>query len=141
MSYFFIPLGFRYGDYWHLGSVYGPYEDLDQVNDELRTNWPNDKKEEFLIFEGQLSKVPPNPKEKPEAEKRKAGDTNNYRVDSEGKYWCRTCDGPVMTVSIAHPIHDGPFPGSGSGQVDYSYEPYCPNCEHKPSPYGAPIRP
>ncbi len=54
---------------------------------------------------------------------------------------CGTCGGTILIVKRAHPIHDGPFPFSGSGKCQYEDIPYCPTCEEKPSASGAPINP
>jgi len=68
---FFIPLGFRYGNDSDLrsslvNSVYGPYEDDKAVQEALARLWPNEKKEQFLVFDGLIVKVKPSTKEKPE---------------------------------------------------------------------------
>lgn len=51
------------------------------------------------------------------------------------------CGTVLLGVRVHHPIHDGPFPLSGSGQVQIEVVPYCPTCQEKPSEYGNPIRP
>ena len=52
---------------------------------------------------------------------------------------CKACGAHILGAKVAHPIHDGPFPMSGFGECLYDQEPYCPNCEEKPSFHGAPI--
>jgi rubrerythrin len=73
-------------------------------------------------------------------EKRRPGNFDNYRKDKKELWWCKTCGGPVMGARVAHSVWDGPFPCSGYGEVRYSIEPYCPNCETEPSFHGAPIQ-
>lgn len=57
----------------------------------------------------------------------------------EGKGYKHKCGETIMAAQVAHPIWDGPFPMSGSGQCHYETVPYCPKCETKPSFHGAPI--
>lgn len=59
---------------------------------------------------------------------------------SDGTYTCNTCGSAIMATTVAHAIHDGPFPLSGSGRCEYEEVPYCPKCETKPSFHGRPIR-
>lgn len=74
------------------------------------------------------------------AERQRAPDLARW-TKYDGKYVCNDCGATIMAVHVAHPVHDGPFPGSGSGEVVTEEVGYCPNCEKKPSPYGAPITP
>ncbi|HRY52252.1 MAG TPA: hypothetical protein P5089_00155 [Candidatus Portnoybacteria bacterium] len=46
------------------------------------------------------------------------------------------CGTEVLAAQILHPIHDGPFPLSGSGRVRTEMAPFCPKCETKPSSSG-----
>jgi len=65
-------------------------------------------------------------------------------VKSNGKteeLQCNTCGSEIMGATVAHPIHDGPFPLSGSGQCHYEEVPYCPKCEQKPNYHGSFITP
>ena len=64
-----------------------------------------------------------------------------YKAETEEgkKYVCTVCGTTIMAAKISHAIHDGPFPLSGSGKVQYEIEPYCPNCEEEPKPNGMPI--
>ena len=139
---FFIPLGFRYGKdgdhYSHVGSVCGPYENDKAVEDALARLWPNDKKEQFLIFDGQIVNVKPSAKEKPEEEKRAPGNMDNYVKDGKG-YKCKDCGGTILGAEVAHPVHLREMPGAGSGECQYETLPYCPNCEKQPSFHGAPV--
>jgi len=67
-----------------------------------------------------------------------------YYTTSEGKdenYACFNCDETVMGAKVAHPVHDGPFKGSGSGRCEYETVPYCPTCEDEPSFDGTAINP
>ncbi len=139
---FFIPIGFRYGKgqdvYSHVGSVYGPYADDQAVEQALQRLFPNDKTGQFLVFDGSVVKVRPSPEEKPESDKRAPGNLENYVRDGDG-YKCKDCGATIMGAQVAHPVHDGIFPGSGSGECRYETVPYCPNCEQEPSFHGAPI--
>lgn len=57
----------------------------------------------------------------------------------EGVGFKHKCGEEIMGAKVAHPIWDGPFPRSGSGQCHYETVPYCPKCEMEPSFHGAPI--
>ncbi|MBA7558665.1 hypothetical protein ES708_00271 [subsurface metagenome] len=57
----------------------------------------------------------------------------------EGKGYKHKCGTEIMGARVAHPIWDGPFPCSGSGQCSYETVPYCPKCETEPGFHGAPI--
>lgn len=55
-----------------------------------------------------------------------------------GDGWkCVKCATVILGAQVAHPIHDGPFPLSGSGECSYENAPYCPTCEEKPSFHGS----
>lgn len=65
-------------------------------------------------------------------------DSQIYRIISEDNngrqsYQCNKCGSDIMSATVAHPIHDGPFPLSGSGECHYEQVPYCPKCEKEPS--------
>lgn len=71
---------------------------------------------------------------------RKRGSDIVYRADDEKEgYECTKCGSDVMGANVAHPIWDGLFPMSGSGQCTYEDVPYCPSCEKEPDFHGAPI--
>ena len=75
---------------------------------------------------------------------RRKGGSVIYRAISEENpkdipYECVGCDGSIRAAIVAHSIHDGPFRGSGFGNVSYENVPYCPNCEERPSYSGSPI--
>lgn len=57
----------------------------------------------------------------------------------EGKGYKHKCGTAIMGAKVAHPIWDGPFACSGSGQCHYETVPYCPKCEVEPNFHGAPI--
>lgn len=140
---FFIPLGFRYGKdeqdtYSHVGCVYGPYEDQEAVDGALTRLYPNDKKEQFLVFDGEVFSVKPSVLEKPEDEKRDPGDMNNYVKEGEG-YKCKDCATGILGAQVAHSVHIKGMGGAGTGECEYSTVPYCPNCEKKPDFYGTPV--
>lgn len=52
---------------------------------------------------------------------------------------CLKCRTKVLAAQVAHPIHNGPFPLSGSGQCSNETVPYCPTCEKKPNFHGSAI--
>jgi len=140
---FFIPLGFRYGKGSDLNShlsnsVYGPYEDDNAVKEALARLWPNEKKEQFLVFDGQIVNVKPSVKEKPEHEKRAPGNMDNYVKNDKG-YTCKDCGGTILGAKVAHPVHLSEMPGAGFGECEYETVPYCPNCEKQPNFSGAPV--
>lgn len=67
-------------------------------------------------------------------------DMNKYvKQEDTTEHRCRDCNEIIMAAKVAHPIHDGPFAGSGSGKCEYEMMPFCPKCETKPSFYGSPI--
>ena len=75
---------------------------------------------------------------------RRKGNSNIYKITSEndeGKFFveCSECESKIISATVTHSIHDGPFPLSGSGQCKYEKVPYCSNCEEKPNYSGAPI--
>lgn len=57
----------------------------------------------------------------------------------EGEGYKHKCGETIMSARVHHPIWDGPFKCSGGGEVKVEEVPYCPKCETKPNPYGAPI--
>jgi len=54
-------------------------------------------------------------------------------------YECANCGSEILGARVAHPIWDGPFPMSGSGECHYEQVPYCPKCEEKPKFHGTAI--
>jgi DNA-directed RNA polymerase subunit RPC12/RpoP len=62
---------------------------------------------------------------------RKNGSKIIYKQVKNG-YECMNCGSDILVASVAHPIHDGPFPLSGLGKCEYEQVPYCPKCEKKP---------
>jgi len=119
--------------------AYGPFDDDIAVKDGIARRWPNDKNARFLVFEGEICGVPVNHLEKPESEKRGPGDESNWKKSDDGSWHCNTCGALIMGARVAHPVHDGPFPGAGSGECEYETIGYCPNCEKKPDFHGAPV--
>lgn len=63
---------------------------------------------------------------------RKIGSDIIYKKNSDG-FECLDCGSDILATQVAHPIHDGPFPMSGSGKCEYEPVPYCPKCEDKPN--------
>lgn len=55
-----------------------------------------------------------------------------YFIDFSGDYLCWECGGCIMIRRVKCPIHDGPFPLSGSGRVKEMDIPYCPTCDPEP---------
>ena len=135
---FFIPLGSKYGDYWNLGSVYGPYEDDKAVEEEIAHHWPNNKTDQFLVFDGQVVNVKSSPKEKPESEKREPGNMENYVKNGDG-WKCKDCGADILGSQVAHPVWIRGFAGGGGDECKHETVPYCPNCEKKPDFHGAPV--
>jgi hypothetical protein len=62
-----------------------------------------------------------------------------YVQKADGDFVCRDCGADIMGAQVAHAIHDGPFPLSGSGRCEYETVPYCPKCDPLPSFHGTPI--
>ena len=51
-----------------------------------------------------------------------------------GGIWkCKKCHSHIQQTTGYASVHDGPFPGSGSGRVLHYPIPYCPTCEEKPT--------
>jgi hypothetical protein len=142
MAKFFMPLGAQYGTdthpRHHVSALLGPYENDLAVSHAIEELYPNDKVSQFLVLDGVVVKGKPSPLEKPEAEKRVAGDLNKYRQVGE-VYKCKDCGADIKGVTVAHPIHLREMPGSGFGECHYVEVPYCPNCEIRPSSSGAPV--
>ena len=69
---------------------------------------------------------------------RKQGSSIIYKQTQRG-YECTGCQSEIMSATVVHPIHDGPFPLSGSGQCEYEEVPYCQKCEKRPEYNGVPI--
>ncbi len=122
--------------------IYGPFEAIHEVLADMQRRWPNSKVDQFFVFDGDIYRVPPNPREKLESEKRAPGDESNWTFKQDGtdSLWhCRDCDAVIQVATVAHPIHSRLFPGAGSGQVHNEKVGYCPNCEKKPNFHGTPI--
>ncbi len=64
------------------------------------------------------------------------------KEDNKGtqNYECNGCGSEILGVTVAHSIHDGPFPNSGSGKCQYERVPYCPKCEEEPKFHGSAIK-
>ncbi|MDD2678685.1 MAG: hypothetical protein PHT91_00710 [Candidatus Nanoarchaeia archaeon] len=63
-----------------------------------------------------------------------------YRHLNNGDLECVSCGSEILGARVAHPVHNGPFPLSGSGQCRYEDVPYCPKCEKKPNGHGSFIK-
>lgn len=74
-------------------------------------------------------------------ERRNTGTAVYVNRDGKDDYHCATCGSTIQAAKVAHPIHDGPFPLSGSGKCEYENVPYCPQCETQPSLRGSIITP
>ena len=60
------------------------------------------------------------------------------KYDEEKKnFYCTICENEADAATIHHPVHDGPFPLSGSGRVINEIIPYCSMCEKKPNQSGS----
>lgn len=77
------------------------------------------------------------PKEKPESEKRRPGNPENYEKNDSG-WKCKDCGADVLEAIVAHPVWIRGFCGGG-GKCEYDTVLYCPNCEKKPNFHGAPV--
>jgi len=140
MPKFFMQCGFITGnDHSVYPHVYGPFEGDVAVKAEMARRWPNDKEAKFLVFDAEICGVPPSRLEKPESEKRAPGDESKWTKSAEGSWHCKDCGALIQAAQIAHPVHDGLFPMSGSGECQYETVGYCPNCEKKPGFHGAPV--
>lgn len=60
----------------------------------------------------------------------------NIYVKKGDSFACQNCNSEILAAEVLHPIHDGPFPLSGSGRVKTETVPYCPQCEVVPSSSG-----
>lgn len=81
-----------------------------------------------------------------EQERRQSGQIKDGKwlvlTESTGKKgvgYKHKCGTEIQGARVAHPIHDGPFPLSGSGRCYYETVPFCPKCETEPSFHGAPV--
>lgn len=70
---------------------------------------------------------------------RKSGSKIIYVQTGIEDFNCFACGTEIIAAKVAHPIHDGPFPQSGSGKCFYEYVPCCPKCEGAPAYHGTPI--
>ena len=57
-----------------------------------------------------------------------------------GEDWVHSCGTTLLAAEVSHSIHDSLIPLAGSGRVHTEIVPFCPKCQEKPSPYGAPIK-
>jgi rubrerythrin len=139
---FFIPVIFCTGSggetYSSVNQVYGPYESHDAIDDAIASLWPNNKRMQVLVFDGEIVNVRLSTKEGPEHEKRVAGDMRNYIKKGE-LYVCKDCNGAILGAVVAHPVHQHEIPGAGFGECQYETIAYCPNCEIRPNPNGSPV--
>ncbi len=123
--------------------VHGPFEDRQKAIAYISSHRPNDKEARFLLVDAEILTSPPSVLEKPESEKRAPGNEANWTKKSKNEldesWTCNTCNAIIQAVQVAHPVHDGPFALSGSGECRYETVGYCPNCERKPSFHGAPV--
>jgi hypothetical protein len=72
----------------------------------------------------------------------RSGGSVLYKTTNRGQDWvCAKCGGEISGTSVNHPVHDGPFPLSGSGHVKTEVVPYCPSCEDIPDSSGTIITP
>lgn len=57
----------------------------------------------------------------------------------EGVGFKHKCGENIQGKTVTHPIWDGPFACSGSGEVRTETVPFCLKCETEPNSSGAPI--
>ena len=89
---------------------------------------------EFKTFEVQSWRTfKPETAKKDEIEYHKKIGSNIIYKNNGEDFLCLDCNSEIIVAKVAHPIHDGPFPLSGSGKCEYEQVPYCPKCEEKPS--------
>lgn len=55
--------------------------------------------------------------------------------------WRHSCGTDLVSAGVLHPVHDGPFPLSGFGNVYRQVVAYCPACHEKPGESGRPVKP
>ena len=70
---------------------------------------------------------------------KKKGSQIAYRKVEDG-FECVECGSEILAAQVAHPVHDGPFPLSGSGRCENEQVPYRPKCEKEPNFHGSPIQ-
>lgn len=119
--------------------LHGPFVDELTMTAYMQRKWPNNKETMLLVLDGHLATVPHSPLERPETDKC-APDEKNWTKVGQDKWTCNACGATIMAVRVAHPIWDGPFLCSGSGEVESEEVGYCPNCDKKPGFQGAPIQ-
>lgn len=73
-------------------------------------------------------------------ERRTTGKVMYVHETGRNEVYCGTCGESISVAQVAHPIHDGMFPLSGSGKCNYETVPYCPNCEEKPDFNGSIVK-
>jgi hypothetical protein len=73
--------------------------------------------------------------------------SDNYPILEESTWnpekheWTHTkCGTILLSAPVSHSIHNGAGSLAGFGEVATARVPYCPTCESKPSPNGAPLR-
>lgn len=71
--------------------------------------------------------------------RRKKANPNQIYTRMGTAWSCATCGAEILGGKVAHTVRDGPFPCSGSGEVQYEYVPYCPACESPPNFHGSPV--
>ena len=147
---FFIPLSMvtehggnsdPYASLTH-GAVYGPYESNEEMQKAFARLGASDRDKKLaLVFDGHIMPIEQEAMGKPESEKSNPGNMDNYIADEDNidKFRCKKCHAVIMGAVVSHPIHLRSMPGAGSGQCQRETVPYCPNCETKPDPYGAPV--
>jgi len=74
-------------------------------------------------------------------DERQKQDWIKYKKQIDDTFQCLKCGSTIMLAEIAHPIWNGPFAMSGSGQVFNEEVPYCPKCDKKPNFQGEPVAP
>jgi hypothetical protein len=68
----------------------------------------------------------------------------NYQVIEESTpqpdgSWQHRCGTTLLLTRVHHPVWDGLSPCSGTGEVRIEKVPYCPSCQTRPGPFGAPV--
>ncbi|MDF1496433.1 MAG: hypothetical protein P1P90_00040 [Patescibacteria group bacterium] len=116
------------------GILYGPFDDPVSMKQDMRERFRSASDTAFLIINGCVSIMEPNPKEMPASKKRNPGNNQHY-IGSNGKMVCRDCGEETSLAHIPFPVDvsgwrtDRP----GCNTCGYQEMRYCPNCERRPT--------
>lgn len=116
------------------GNLFGPFQDRNEMHEDMRTNFRSFPHTAFLIINGCVAIQEPNPKALAESKKRSPGNSKNY-VTENGVTSCRTCGEKTSVVHVPFPVDLSDWRKGRPGCNDCGYEAvhYCPNCERRPT--------